>query len=232
MQYRVLKRLLILAALMLLFIVSNSNYTTEIIGAKANYVVVDNQPSTILYEVVEFSELNNANKAVLALTGNVYRLPLISDLKTPNRPAETLGHDDIVTSTANALNVATYYVDISQPSKIQIPANEGGSSAGAPFTLAIIEHNLGSPLSSKYKIAATGELLDFTGELAPISGTHQKIKAASEKGATVFFLPRENYHEIDLKDYSIQIVPVRNVNDILTWLCKEEPGSNSCSLVK
>lgn len=75
----------------------------------------------------------------------------------------------------------------------------GGPSAGLMFSLEIYNQLVPEDITKGYKIAGTGEI-DEEGNVKRIGGVHQKVIAAYEKGAEIFFAPKEgnredsNYH--------------------------------------
>jgi PDZ domain-containing protein len=80
------------------------------------------------------------------------------------------------------------------------PGNESGASSGLPNTLAIVDAVTTGDLSGGKLIAATGTV-DDDGKVGAISGLEAKVRAASEAGADVLFVP------------SIQVAAARNVSD-------------------
>jgi PDZ domain-containing protein len=92
----------------------------------------------------------------------------------------------------------------------------GGSSGGLMMALRIYDalHGIGG--APHGLIAGTGTL-DYDGRVGPIRGTPQKLIAAKRAGATVFFVPRENYADI-AGERDIRIVPVGTFADALRAL--------------
>ena len=65
----------------------------------------------------------------------------------------------------------------------------------------------------------TGEVA-LRGAVMPIGGLPEKLMAAQRAGVTKVFIPQENLYDLkdvgqEVKD-AVQIVPVSNVDDILT----------------
>ncbi|WEV44964.1 PDZ domain-containing protein [Streptococcaceae bacterium ESL0687] len=112
----------------------------------------------------------------------------------------------------------------------------GGPSAGLMFTLEIYEQLTGEDLRHGQKIAGTGTI-ERDGTVGRIGGIDKKIATASKSGAKIFFAPddeitddmkkadpsiKTNYEEAlaaakKLKT-DMKIIPVKNVNDALTYL--------------
>lgn len=112
--------------------------------------------------------------------------------------------------------------------EVTIDTNEiGGPSAGLMFTLEIYNQLTKKDYTKGYKIAGTGTM-NFNGEVGPIGGIEQKIVAADNAGADVFFAPNENGKKDS--DYAnavktakdietdMKIVPVDTFDDALSFL--------------
>ncbi|MGE7876944.1 SepM family pheromone-processing serine protease [Peribacillus muralis] len=105
----------------------------------------------------------------------------------------------------------------------------GGPSAGLMFSLEIFNQLTEGDLTKGYDIAGTGTMAD-DGTVGPIGGIQQKIVAADNSGAEIFFAPNEsgaagsNYEDalIAAKDIGtdMKIVPVDNFDDALAYLNK------------
>ena len=75
--------------------------------------------------------------------------------------------------------------------KVKIDSHEiGGPSAGLMFTLEIYNQLVEDDLTRGHEIAGTGTINE-KGEVGPIGGIQQKVVAASDAGAEVFFAPNE-----------------------------------------
>ena len=100
----------------------------------------------------------------------------------------------------------------------------GGPSAGMMFTLEIYDQLTPGDLANGKRIAGTGTV-DEEGNVGPIGGAWQKIVAADEEGAEVFFVPSgSNYEEAlesrDRLDSDIEVVPVKTAEDAIRYLEK------------
>ncbi|PEL10649.1 SepM family pheromone-processing serine protease [Bacillus sp. AFS017336] len=114
--------------------------------------------------------------------------------------------------------------------KVKINSEEiGGPSAGLMFALEIYDQLKDEHLAKGHEIAGTGTL-DIDGVVGPIGGISQKIIAASNAGAEIFFAPNENgkknsnYNEAvkSAKKHKLKmkIVPVNTYSDAITYLEK------------
>jgi PDZ domain-containing protein len=81
---------------------------------------------------------------------------------------------------------------------VQIP-DVGGPSAGLAMTLGIIDKLSGGDLTGKRTVAATGTI-DPEGDVGDVGGVAQKTIAVERAGATVFFVPPEEYTAAMSKD--------------------------------
>lgn len=103
----------------------------------------------------------------------------------------------------------------------------GGPSAGLMFSLEIYNQLTKGDLTKGYQIAGTGTM-DEEGKVGPIGGIGQKIVAADNSGADIFFAPNENgathsnYKDalVAAKDIGtkMKIVPVDSFDDAVNYL--------------
>lgn len=104
------------------------------------------------------------------------------------------------------------------PLDVQIKAGLiTGPSAGLMFTLQIIDQLTPGGITGDMRVAGTGTI-EADGAVGPIGGVQQKVFAAEAAGARVFFTPRQNYDAAKAVATRIEVVPVDNVRDALTWL--------------
>jgi len=103
----------------------------------------------------------------------------------------------------------------------------GGPSAGLMFSLEIINQMLIDDLTKGYLIAGTGTI-NSDGEVGQIGSPRLKVKTAAEKGAEIFFVPKDNNEWDNNEKESIQanqdlgnpliIVPVSNLSEAVEYL--------------
>jgi len=105
--------------------------------------------------------------------------------------------------------------DLAVPVHYAMGDIEGGSG-GLMMALRIYDalHGIGGPPNRT--IAGTGTL-DYDGRVGPIEGTPQKLIAAKRAGASVFFVPRQNYADV-ANERDVRIVPVDTFADALRAL--------------
>jgi len=86
------------------------------------------------------------------------------------------------------------------PVKVSVhTADIGGPSAGLAMTLGIIDKLSGGDLTGKRTVAATGTI-DAQGDVGDVGGVAQKTIAVERAGATVFFVPPQEYSAAMSKD--------------------------------
>ncbi|ANB61084.1 SepM family pheromone-processing serine protease [Anoxybacteroides amylolyticum] len=118
--------------------------------------------------------------------------------------------------------------DVETDPPVQIDSEKiGGPSAGLMFSLEIYNQLVEEDITKGYKIAGTGTI-NMNGEVGPIGGISQKVVAAAEAGADVFFAPNEkgakdsNYREAVKTAKKIgttmKIVPVDTFDEALRYL--------------
>lgn len=119
-------------------------------------------------------------------------------------------------------------ISVSTTPKVSIDSEKiGGPSAGLMFSLEIYNQLIDEDITKGYKIAGTGTINE-KGEVGAIGGIDQKVVAASNSGADIFFAPNEkgeadsNYQLAveTAKDIntSMEIVPVDTMEEALDYL--------------
>lgn len=103
----------------------------------------------------------------------------------------------------------------------------GGPSAGLMFSIEIYNQLTEEDLTKGYQIAGTGTI-DYEGVVGPIGGIKQKVVAADNAGAEIFFAPNENGAEDSNYQHALEaaedigtemrIVPVDTFEDALEFL--------------
>ena len=91
-----------------------------------------------------------------------------------------------------------------------------GSSGGLMFALQIYRTLHAMAHADTLRVAGTGTIA-YDGSVGPIEGARQKVAAARAAGATLFFVPKENYPEI-AGTRGIRVVPVTNFSEALKTL--------------
>lgn len=96
--------------------------------------------------------------------------------------------------------------------------NIGGPSAGMMFTLEIMNQLTEEDLTGGLRIAGTGTI-SHDGTVGAIGGVTQKVHAAIDAGATVVFIPANNYDDaVAAAGDKIIVVRVETIDDALDYL--------------
>ncbi|OEG00351.1 hypothetical protein BHF71_00120 [Vulcanibacillus modesticaldus] len=103
----------------------------------------------------------------------------------------------------------------------------GGPSAGLMFTLEIINQLIPNDLTKGYQIAGTGTITP-NGIVGQIGGARLKVKAAYEKGAEIFFVPKDTeVNDTNQRDAEnsnkdlgspMKIISVSTISDAINYL--------------
>ncbi|WP_349410393.1 SepM family pheromone-processing serine protease [Pseudalkalibacillus sp. SCS-8] len=116
------------------------------------------------------------------------------------------------------------FTEIKTDPKLKIDtAQIGGPSAGLMFTLEIYNQLTEVDWTKGYNIAGTGTMNEKA-EVGPIGGIKQKVVAADNAGAEVFFAPEGAGNYKNAKEAAedigteMEIVPVKTFKDALDYL--------------
>lgn len=128
-------------------------------------------------------------------------------------------HVDIADAPMIGIMVANNEPIIEFPVEIVTDSqNIGGPSAGMMFTLEIINQLTEDDITDGIRIAGTGTIRR-DGTVGPIGGVKQKVYGAIDAGATVVFIPADNYDDALLAaGDDIIVVRVVTIDDPLEYL--------------
>lgn len=119
------------------------------------------------------------------------------------------------------VQVESFYKLTDLPFPVTIdPQGIVGPSAGLAFTLGLINDLDPYSLTAGQKIAATGTM-SLNGAVGDVGGVPQKTVAVENAGATVFFVPPQEY--ATAKSHSngkLKVVAVSNVSQAIAYLLK------------
>jgi len=113
--------------------------------------------------------------------------------------------------------------DLEEDPKVtyNIGDNVSGPSAGFMMSLYIYSNITNFDLPDNLVIAGTGTI-DSDGNVGPIGGVKYKIIGAANNGASVFFVPSDNYDEaVKVKEehkFNIDVVKVDTLSDAIKYL--------------
>jgi len=107
----------------------------------------------------------------------------------------------------------------------------GGPSAGLMFSLAVYDTLTPGSLTDDEIVAGTGELID-DGSVGPIGGIEQKIAAAEDAGAELFFVPEDNCGDVKGLDPDMTLVKATTMHGALraleAWADDRDTDLPSC----
>jgi len=121
-----------------------------------------------------------------------------------------------------------YGVDIAQDylTHLDFAQSNGVDGPSAGVTMAILLCSLieGKPI--RQDVAVTGEInlsVSNAIQITAVGGVHEKIKAAEAWGFKKVVIPQKNFeHSIDVRDYTIDVVPAATLDDYLKECLVEE----------
>lgn len=119
-------------------------------------------------------------------------------------------------SEGMGITIATYYEGISDLPMPQTPSGVGGASGGLIYSIALVDAAEPGDLSGGRTVAATGALLP-AGEVLPVLGVAEKVRAAAEAGASLIFVPMSS--DVGTPPPGVEIVEVARTEDAITYLC-------------
>ncbi|WP_025272444.1 YlbL family protein [Haloglycomyces albus] len=112
--------------------------------------------------------------------------------------------------------------DHADPYNIDIDAEAleiGGPSAGLMFTLGILDRIMPEDLTGGFSIAGTGTI-DANGEVGPIGGVQQKVKAVEENDIGLFLTPADNCDDAKpaAEGTNVELAKVNTLSDAVEAL--------------
>ncbi|RHW28613.1 PDZ domain-containing protein [Nocardioides immobilis] len=114
---------------------------------------------------------------------------------------------------------------------IKVDSGIGGPSAGLMFALAIYDTLTPGSLTDGEVIAGTGELFE-DGIVGPIGGIEQKIAAAEDDAAELFFVPEANCSDVADLDPDLTMVKATDMHQALgaleDWADDRDADLPSC----
>ncbi len=142
------------------------------------------------------------------------------DNKDYERTAEVYKEEDGSLKIGVAFKTL-YKYETEIPVKINMKANESGSSGGLMMSLAIYNALTEEDITHGLKIVGTGSI-NSDGTVEEIGGVKYKVLGAAKKKADIFLCPKENYQEAlaikKKRKLDIEIVEVASLNDAINYL--------------
>lgn len=204
-------------------------YKTEITGDGAEVAEVMEEskakgilePEDIIISI-DGEEVKLASEAVNLIQkhaiGDVVSIQVKRKNEVKNLSVPTIELESSPGKASIGIYIMTHNREYHFPVDVNIAAeNIIGPSAGAMFTLEIINQLDPEDLTRGYKIAGTGTM-DMDGLIGPIDGVMQKILAAEREGAEYFLSPEENYPDAVKAATKVKVIKVKTIEDALTFL--------------
>ncbi|GAB6098490.1 protease DdcP [Halanaerocella petrolearia] len=174
-------------------------------------VAVDGQKVGLLTEVV--NQIQNRE------IGDSVKITVRRDKKKETYTIKTKSLKENSDKPSIGVLITSHNRKYDFPMQIDIDAGKiGGPSAGSMFSLQIFNQLTKEDLTHGLEIAGTGTI-SLDGKVGRIDGVKQKIAAAKEEGAKIFFTPQANAKEAKkMSGQGIKIVPVKKFADIINYL--------------
>lgn len=166
--------------------------------------------------IVQNRKIGESVKLTLQRNGEEFNaeIPTVPHVDDPRKPALGI----IITALGD------WKLDM--PMEIDIKTgNISGPSAGMMFVLEIINQLLSGDLTGGHDIAGTGTI-SYYEDIGEIGGVRQKVVAAERAGAEFFILPEENYGEAMKVNKKMELVPEKNLQDVMAFLAEINMSSS------
>ncbi len=148
--------------------------------------------------------------------GSTVKLGIVRDGRPTTLTLRTAADPD--DDTRSAVGVATRE-EHDYPFDVAIKLDDvGGPSAGLMFALGIVDKLTPGALTGGRHIAGTGAI-DGDGSVRRIGGIQQKVRAASEEGASVFLTPAANCPNARaVRPAGLRLIEVEKLSDAVASL--------------
>ena len=129
--------------------------------------------------------------------------------------------DNVLTVLKSCLNLRPqdYDIHINFPGGIPVD----GPSAGVSMVTAVASAITNRPVTSL--VAMTGEVT-IHGQIKAVGGVVPKVRAATEAGLKRVLIPADNWQEIFASLDGVEVVPVKNIGDVLDKVLLHSAGQS------
>jgi Lon-like ATP-dependent protease len=165
---------------------------------------------------VSAMEAKEKGKGTITITGIVEEESLGNRGKSIRRKSMAKGSLENVTTVLRKLGVLIddYTIHVNFPSGALID----GPSAGIAMVVGIFSAINNIPIL--HTIALTGEI-SIQGDVKPVGGVPEKVKAAIKAGATKIIIPKENDQPVLHHLENVEILPVDRIETVLHEVFKD-----------
>ena len=180
---------------------------------KVNGLGVLGQTKGMLLEIEAVAEKSPTGKGEVKVTGAVEEEEIHQRQITTKRKSMAQSSVQNVLTLLKLMYkipIDEYYVHINFPTGIPVD----GPSAGIAMFTALYSAITGEEVPQT--VAMTGEVT-LHGDVYPVGGVAEKVKAAKSAGAKAVIIPQANMQE-QLKAIGIEIIPVKRVEEIVEIL--------------
>lgn len=203
----------------ILWVIENGEYH-EIIDKKirsksevgvANGLAVYGTNLGVIMEIEATAKISNNKNGTLKISGIIEEEEISTENRKMIRKSTAFSSVEHVITVLNNiydLDCDKYNIHLSIPGGVPVD----GPSAGITIAVAIYSAITNKAVDNT--VAMTGEL-SILGDVKPVGGIIAKIMAAYKSGAKKVLIPIDNYTEGLLKDCDIEILPVRNIMDVI-----------------
>lgn len=180
---------------------------------KVNGLGVMGHSGGMVLEVESIAQKVGTGKGKVNITGVIEEEELkMSTSKAKRKSMAYSSLENVLTLLKVKYNVdyEDYYIHVNYPSGIPVD----GPSAGITMFCSLYSALFEEPVPGN--IAMTGEVT-INGNVYPVGGVSEKIRAAKKTGARAVIIPKENMQETFLKE-DIEIIPVETVTEVIEYL--------------
>ncbi|MDA3730204.1 ATP-dependent protease LonB [Niameybacter massiliensis] len=180
---------------------------------KVNGLGVMGHSGGMVLEVESIAQKVGTGKGKVNITGVIEEEELkMSTSKAKRKSMAYSSLENVLTLLKVKYNVdyEDYYIHVNYPSGIPVD----GPSAGITMFCSLYSALFEEPVPGN--IAMTGEVT-INGNVYPVGGVSEKIRAAKKAGARAVIIPKENMQETFLKE-DIEIIPVETVTEVIEYL--------------
>lgn len=217
------------------WVIENGKYTEVVektinpkpeIGV-VNGLAVHGANMGIVMEIEATAKKSLTGKGTLKISGIIEEEEISNNNRKMKRKSTAYSSvENVITVLNNIYNLKCEEYDI----HINIPGGMpvDGPSAGITIATAIF-----SAITEQYidnEVAMTGEI-SILGSVRPIGGVLAKIMAAKKAGAKKVIIPMENWNECLLKDETLQIIPVKDIKEVIENAIIIQKNMNSIDIL-